>query len=718
MRISHLLIAGVFGVASASQSITLPITSSTFSTEPDTVALLYPNGASPAQLFGNDGSAFTGGFSTYALPSFSPASPHLTGRTKIVQTLYFRGDDYLTTISPEDSLLQFFKIAGGKQALKGQLRVWGDFSALCFWNPGGERAYGYLFGKKQVVLLGVQNGKKGVDAFEIATWDAPIEASACTIANDQVYFAGKSGALYTFPAAESTAAPALTTAANIGEEITGLSTYTSSSAEYLFVAEEAQLHVLSARSHETLAIVTPTGLPDLELAGIALLQAPLSNHPHGTLAFAFESDDGDGFALASLEPIFAAKGLQLNTKFNPRRVAGSKPRQCPRLRNCSGVGFCAASGGCECFSGYKGRTCAQAACPSNCSSHGRCLAHGVCECSAGFAGPACGWKVVRAKYETAANGADGDDPAIWVAPRREDSRIVTTTKSEEGEGLAVFDLRGVRKGGIAAAEPNNVDVIPGFDLGGRKADLLFAACRGDDTLCLFEMTKAGEIVSIEGGVQPTPDEFEVYGSCVYTSPKTNTTYLFVNSKTSEYLQYTLTAVDGTLHTELTRRFLAGSGGQVEGCVSDPANGAVYIGEEQHGLWKYDAEPDGSPTGTLVDSISGGLWADVEGVTLVEGATAKDGWIIVSCQGVSAYNVYECRAPHKLRRTFVIEGSRDGKVDGVTNTDGIAAMRGPLGEDWPQGVVVVHDDVNRLPNGAASAEASFKIADLGDVLEGL
>ena len=67
---------------------------------------------------------------------------------------------------------------------------------------------------------------------------------------------------------------------------------------------------------------------------------------------------------------------------------------------------------------------------------------------------------------------------------------------------------------------------------------------------------------------------------------------------------------------------------------------------------------------------------------------------------------------------MIEGSRDGKVDGVTNTDGIAAMDGPLGKDWPQGVVVVHDNVNRLPNGAASAEASFKIADLGDVLEGL
>jgi 3-phytase len=224
-------------------------------------------------------------------------------------------------------------------------------------------------------------------------------------------------------------------------------------------------------------------------------------------------------------------------------------------------------------------------------------------------------------------------------------------------------------------------------------------------------------VDVKGGSQATPEDFEVYGSCVYTSPESNTTYLFVNSKTSEYLQYELTATNGTLSTTLARRFFAGSGGQVEGCVSDPANGVVFIGEEPYGLWKYDAEPTGSTEGVLVDSVDGGLFADVEGVTVVEGSTPDHGWIIVSCQGVSAYNVYERKAPHKFVRTFAVEGSKDGKVDRVTLTDGVAAMGGALGDEYPNGIIVFHDDVNRLSGGGVG-EASFKIVDLGEVLAGL
>ncbi|MBU2124591.1 MAG: phytase, partial [Alphaproteobacteria bacterium] len=42
-----------------------------------------------------------------------------------------------------------------------------------------------------------------------------------------------------------------------------------------------------------------------------------------------------------------------------------------------------------------------------------------------------------------------------------------------------------------------------------------------------------------------------------------------------------------------------------------------------------------------------------------------------------------------RGRFVVE---DGVVDGVTGTDGLAAMGGAVG-GFPEGVVVVQDDVN-------------------------
>lgn len=169
--------------------------------------------------------------------------------------------------------------------------------------------------------------------------------------------------------------------------------------------------------------------------------------------------------------------------------------------------------------------------------------------------------------------------------------------------------------------------------------------------------------------------------------------------------------------------MAGSGGQVEGCVTDEASSFLFVGEEPEGLWRYDAEPtDASPTGYKVASVAtypsykpGDLFADVEGVTLIPGKTASEGFIIVSCQGVSAYNVYERAPPHAFVETFTITNSKDGKFDHVTNTDGIAAVGNRLNGVFPKGLIVVHDDANELEGGGTAEEASFKFVSLEDVL---
>ena len=232
------------------------------------------------------------------------------------------------------------------------------------------------------------------------------------------------------------------------------------------------------------------------------------------------------------------------------------------------------------------------------------------------------------------------------------------------------------------------------------------------------MTSDGQLQTIPGGTQPTKDDFEVYGSCVYRSKETSKQYLFVNAKTSEYLQYELSWSEGALQTSLVRSFFSGDGGQVEGCVSDEDNGWVFIGEEPSALWRYGAEPTDDPeaTKTLVAKVGDGrLYGDVEGVTLVQGKTLDEGFILVSIQGVSAYNVYKRQAPHEYVTTFTITKSKDGKVDAVSNTDGIAAVGVNLGKAFPKGLIVVHDDANQLPDGTTSDEASFKLVGLQDVL---
>ncbi len=148
---------------------------------------------------------------------------------------------------------------------------------------------------------------------------------------------------------------------------------------------------------------------------------------------------------------------------------------------------------------------------------------------------------------------------------------------------------------------------------------------------------------------------------------------------------------------------------------------MFIGEEPHALWRYDADPPADtttkPTGVAVATVGDGhLRADVEGVTLVYGKTKDEGFILVSNQGVSAYNVYRRTAPHEFVMTFTIVAGEGDKVDAVTNTDGITAVGTGLGDRFPKGLVVVHDDANELSDGkGTSAAASFKLVPLDRVL---
>ena len=234
---------------------------------------------------------------------------------------------------------------------------------------------------------------------------------------------------------------------------------------------------------------------------------------------------------------------------------------------------------------------------------------------------------------------------------------------------------------------------------------------------LIEVTSDGSLRNITGGTQTLPEDYEPYGSCTYLSPKTKKQYLFVNNKEAKYLQYELFATaDGALQTSLVRNFTGGSGGQVEGCVADEAAGYIFLGEEPSGIWRYEAEPDASDEGFQFAKVGDdGLHADVEGLTLVTAKNGTSGYIIVSSQGISAYLVYERAPPHKYVTTFTIADNEEKGIDHVTNTDGLAAVANRLNADFPYGLIVTHDDANELVEGGTSAEASFKLTSLVDVL---
>ncbi|KAI0139491.1 3-phytase [Hypoxylon sp. NC0597] len=721
------LAASVTAAAAAALDVDLPVSAMSDEVESDFTAVYYD--AVRPLLVGNDGGASSGGFRLFDLDSettLTETNHETPGRTKLVTTVYdIGGKDLIVTIAQPDSYFRLYDASTVEQIGEPIARTLGDWSALCAWKSqsSGEQ-YLYLFGKSQAVHFLLRGSNSSYELVEIQTFNTTVEASSCAVSlsAQSVYFAtGDNPAIYEFAAAETTTVPQIRVLGEADDDITGLATYIGSNSDYLLVAQESVVAVYDT-SFTLLGSMAITGDDSIEVKGLNVYQEATQKYPSGALTYATKSDSGKGFAVSSLEAAFQELGLDANIAYDPRKKStGSSASICSE---CSLNGFCQTNSGvgigtsCLCFAGFTGEDCSAFTCRNDCSAHGQCIGANLCECDEGWGGLYCAFKVVQPVAETDANGGDGDDPAIWISPTdRSESRIITTTKSEDGAGFGVFDLNGKLLQTIAAGEPNNVDVIYNFPAGNRTVDLIYAACRTDNTLCLFEMTANGTLQAIAGGTQLTKDDYEVYGSCVYRSRISGKQYLFVNAKTAEYLQYELSWADGALQTTLVRNFTGGSGGQVEGCVSDEANGWIILGEEPHALWRYGAEPDDDASqGFIIGEVGDGkMYADVEGVTLVEGPSADKGFIIVSQQGVSAYNVYRRAAPHEYVETFTIYENAAKGIDGVTNTDGITAVGAALGDAFPGGLIVTHDDANQLPEGGTSDKASFKLVSLIDVL---
>lgn len=264
-------------------------------------------------------------------------------------------------------------------------------------------------------------------------------------------------------------------------EVAGLGVYHTNATDYLFVAHDKVIDVYDNKVQQR-GTVNLSGVSDLIIkGGLSILQSSTDGYPAGVIAFAFNNDNDTGIAVGSLADVLAPLDLTVNTAYSP------KGKSCTRCEStitdkCSNNGFSGA-GSCSCFAGFTGKDCSKTTCKNDCSGHGQCDGPNVCRCKEGWTGPDCSFIAVQAKYETDANGGDGDDPAVWIhATRPEQSRIITTIKSSDGQGFGVFDLQGKLLQHLTAEKPNNVDVIYNVTVGNRKVDLAYAACRGDNTL--------------------------------------------------------------------------------------------------------------------------------------------------------------------------------------------------------------------------------------------
>ncbi|MER7110511.1 phytase [Streptomyces sp. NPDC000229] len=384
-------------------------------------------------------------------------------------------------------------------------------------------------------------------------------------------------------------------------------------------------------------------------------------------------------------------------------------------------------------------------------------------------------------YDDEAGGnADADDPAIWRNAAHPDRSLVIATAKEGGLRVYDLDARQVQSvpappaagPGDAPGRFNNVDLVHGLRLPSGRADVAVTTDRGHDRLRIHRIAPGrpgGPLVDITDSAAPpvfSADQAEIndqdtaYGLATWTDAATGRSYALVsrrNRTTVALLELTPTprgtVTYGKIRSlDLPSSFRLPNGTswtpcgepgelpQIEGMVVDPANGMLYAGQEDVGIWRMRADLTGAAP-KLVDRVReygvpavydeqseecaagadpgfGGtrLAADVEGLTLLTEADG-DGYLLASSQGDDTFALYdrELEDAGEYEGGFRVTATADGAVDGSEECDGAAALNAPLGTRYPRGLLVVQDGHDTPVDGGRDA-TNFAFVDLGEVLE--
>ncbi len=366
--------------------------------------------------------------------------------------------------------------------------------------------------------------------------------------------------------------------------------------------------------------------------------------------------------------------------------------------------------------------------------------------------------IIEAKSETdpiPAGFDETDDPAIWVHPKdSKKSLILGTSKYDDDPslpgGLGVYDLSGKELAFFPVGKLNNVDLITSYHKGTAYA---FASNRDRDAISIFFITSSGKVSYLGDSPVLGPDgkNKEPYGLCTSkTSHKREVFVTFKDGTLHRYrmnisdplnlafketidlksyvteeqdaviiknIIYELTA-DDELDENLAERFI------LEGCVFDESYDRLFVGMEKLGVWTIENGAASSSSIRLLWKITASyttyqtnkgngyhLTDDVEGISIYKQDFLR-GTIIVSSQGIDEYILFD-RFSLAYKGSFKVSFG----LDPITHTDGLAVSSSIRTEEYPAGLLVVHDDENGPVDGPLE-HANFKLISWLDVMESL
>lgn len=280
-----------------------------------------------------------------------------------------------------------------------------------------------------------------------------------------------------------------------------------------------------------------------------------------------------------------------------------------------------------------------------------------------------------------------DDPAIWVNTENPEASLILGTNKKGG--IHVYNMNGDELQYVQSGCMNNIDLRDNFYYQKQNVVMVAASNCSKNTISLFyidktNLTLSDTILNIKSSV-----DF-VYGLCMYKSVVSDKFYVFVNGEGADVEQWEVYTENEILTAKLTRNFKVSS--KPEGMVADDIEGKLYIGVEEEGILKINAEPE-YPFETLWvngsnPSQQSFVSSDIEGLALykTEGTT----YLIASSQGNFSYAVFKIGEPDQYLLSFVID---DGMIDGVIETDGLEIVNTPLNSKFPKGMLVLQDGYN-------------------------
>ncbi len=359
--------------------------------------------------------------------------------------------------------------------------------------------------------------------------------------------------------------------------------------------------------------------------------------------------------------------------------------------------------------------------------------------------------------DDAGNDADSDDPAIWVHPTDRRRSLVVGTK--KNGGLDVFDLQGRVLQTIATPGPpgddlaagrfNNVDLVDGFKLAGRRVDLAVVSDRirsyaidpaaaADGRPPLTDVTAPDAPRVFSATEADVETQATTYGlttwqpdrrgdAFVLTSQRSRTTLAMLRLKATDagrvsYALVDTTTVpkayglpDGSVWTPCQD---PGDDPQVEGMVVDRSRDELYAGQEVVGIHRIALRRKGFASApVLVEKVRefgvpgtydpveeecepgedpgfGGehISADVEGLTIARLRGRGTDLLLASSQGDDTYAAFADAGRGAFAGSFTV----DLGDDRVQESDGADVVTTDLGPGLRGGLLVTQDGEDTGP----------------------